>query len=356
MAVVFFSGFDLTTDADQFPFLTSNQAFFGTGRYGYGYALYVGGSREFSSFIDLKAPYDELFVEFDIKCPLFHAGTSGFFSFLDEDLTFSHTLAMTTESAGRANVQFTFANGATLAGPSTGYPIPVNDSWFHIGIYLLVHSSAGAVTVKVDTGAGPTTILDASGIDTEAVAGKTLQYFSTHRPAGTGNWSMDNLLVMDGTGAKDNTFKGPGRVYFQMPTGAGNYSDMTPSAGSNWQNVDEVPPDEDATYNQSPTPGHRDSFTVDSWASLIPSGLDIVAVQVNAMARKTDATAISLFTFLREATTDYDGSNVVVLGDSFVTIANVAWPIEFWDEDPSDSSSLTPTKLDAMEYGYAIPV
>src|SRR6185437_13665423 len=69
------------------------------------------------------------------------------------------------------------------------------------------------------------------------------------------------------------------RVECVMPNGPGAHTQFTPSAGANWQNVDEVPPDDDTTHNDSSTAGQLDTFVHAALAG-IPSSIAAVAVQV----------------------------------------------------------------------------
>ena len=356
MAVVFFSGFDWTEDPDNMPFLSST-AFTTPNkflqRYSYGNSLSFSRPRSTVGTIDFGVTSDELYYEFDAHTSIYQVDDEGFISFYDEDGNVQIRVKMTSEDGGgNFNVSFNSGSsgGSVLAGPTTGYPMTVA-AWNHLGIYIKIHATTGAIILKVDG----VELLNVSGIDTETLVGKQMRYFNMHRPGFNGTYSMDNLIIMDTTGSKDKGFKGPGRVYAQLVDADGVVSNFTPSAGSNYQNVDELNPDGDTTYNESSTSTHRDSFATPTWSGLIDSGLDIIAVQVGAVARKTDASAISLDTYLRSNGANYDASGAEALDDSYTVLAQCNFPINFWTEDPDDVAAWNLTKLNALEFGYTIP-
>ena len=360
MALIMFTGFDLSDDTDQWGFL-SNTGNIGVAsgastRYNYGYCTTVNGSGPGN--IDLGTAYSEVLVEFDVYLDT-HDSSSGvptgaFFQFMDEDESGQIALCMISESANSVNVQFRNWASATVGAASTGYPIPL-DTWFHISIRVKIHATLGEVEVKIDTGGGPTSIINSTGLDTEYNVGKTIQYCNVRRAQFSGTQRMDNFIAMDTTGGKDNAFKGASRVYFSLPASDGDLTDFTPLSSTNESQVDERPPDEDSTHNDSGTSGHRDCFNFPTWTGVLDTGLDIVGIRVSALARKTDASAISLKCFGRRSAVNYDGSSSASLGDSFTAIANVNFPQEEWTEDPFDASAWSVAKLNAYQWGYVIP-
>jgi len=307
--------------------------------------------------IRLDAAYSELIIEFDCFLSTFEttgAPAGAFFEIQTEDGVGQICLCFESESGGSANVQFKTDAGGTLGSATTGYPIPIN-AWFHIGIRVKISSTVGEVELMVDTGAGPVQEILDTGLDTEHIVGKIMQNFNVRRPNFSGSYFMDNLIVMDETGAKDNDFKGPSRVFYGLPATDGDLTDFTPLSSTNVSQVDERPPDEDSTYNQSPTSGHRDCFNFPTWTGVLDGALPIVGIRVYSFARKTDATPVSLKNFGRRSSVNYDGSNAVSLGDSFTAIADMDSPIEFWTEDPFDAADWTVAKLNAFQWGYTIP-
>src|SRR3989304_495806 len=60
--------------------------------------------------------------------------------------------------------------------------------------------------------------------------------------------NIDDLALNDTTGGVDDSWCGDGKIILQTPNGAGDNTGLTPSAGSNYECVDEFPNDGDTTY------------------------------------------------------------------------------------------------------------
>ncbi len=115
-------------------------------------------------------------------------------------------------------------------------------------------------------------------------------------------YALDDVYLCDGTGlAPFNGFLGEIRIDTARPIGAGAHTGFTPSAGNNWQNVSDQWPDNDSTYNSSPTPGVLDTYAI---GSLTTSAAPL-AIGVNWLARKDSFGGHTLTAVIRQAGTDY---------------------------------------------------
>jgi len=127
------------------------------------------------------------------------------------------------------------------------------------------------------------------------------------------------------------------------PDGAGNYTQWTPSAGSNWQNVKEVTADDGTTYNEKAgNLDYKDSF---SFGNTSGSGT-INYVRIYARYYSTHAEGAWTL-FFRISGTDYYSSNC--------TQPSVAsWQDDYkqWATNPNTSSAWQWAELDAIEAGY----
>lgn len=123
----------------------------------------------------------------------------------------------------------------------------------------------------------------------------------------TGNTNAPNARYVNGL-EPQSMFPGSGYIVNLMPNGAGVVTQLTPSAGANWQCVDEIPP---AT-------GDYVSGTVDQLYDLYATGsLPASAVYVNvvqmwAYAQKDDATLNNCQLPLRMGGVTYMAQSVVL--------------------------------------------
>ena len=98
--------------------------------------------------------------------------------------------------------------------------------------------------------------------------------------------NFDDLYVCDSAGSTNNGFLGDCRIDTIYPSGAGNYTQFTPSTGSNYTCVDETAPNT-TDYVDGATVGDRDSYALGNLSAL--SSQTVYGVQVNAAILKDDA-------------------------------------------------------------------
>ena len=216
----------------------------------------------------------------------------------------------------------------------------IDDSiWYCIEVHLKVAESPdGVCQVKIDG----VTDIDFSG-DTAATANLNIQYTywgGCSDAAGINGW-MDDIALNDTSGAVNNSWIGRGGIYKVVPTGAGTYTDLTPSAGSNWQCVDEVPPS-DTDYVYDSTVDHKDSYAAND---LTGSGT-VNAVKWIGRAKAVAAGAYAVARFVRVSGSDYTGTDVPV---------DASWKHieELFDVDPS-GAAWSVAKVNGMEPGIVI--
>lgn len=154
--------------------------------------------------------------------------------------------------------------------------------------------------------------------------------------------NIDDVYVCDGTGSTHNDFLGDSKAIPGRPTGAGATTAWTPSAGANWECVDDAAPDDDATYTESVTPGQVDTFAVPALAA---TPVAIHGVQVSFNARKTDAGPASVAAVLRSGGVDYVGATVP-LSTTYTYVSHI------WESDPATGLPWTKAGVDACQVGY----
>ena len=107
--------------------------------------------------------------------------------------------------------------------------------------------------------------------------------------------------------------------------------------------VDEVGPDEDATYNESDgTAGHRDSFETAGVSSVT-----VLSVGVLTRARKTSTGAATLLLGIAEGGTE-EQSAAKALTEDYLTM------VEFFDVNPDTLAAWTPAEVTAAEHSYEV--
>ena len=107
---------------------------------------------------------------------------------------------------------------------------------------------------------------------------------------------MDDVAMNDNSGSFQNSWPGPGAIIHIYPNSSGDNAQWTPSAGSNYQNVDETPSFNDITdYNSSNTLNQIDDYNLAAAPAAIGSSDNINVVQVGVRHSGAGASANASF-------------------------------------------------------------
>ena len=234
----------------------------------------------------------------------------------------------------------------TIIGTSTT-PIPFGTGVRYLEFKVKVHDSTGTVEVKCDE----VSLYTLTGADTQNGGTSKCNCF-TVLGLGQGaafvqtQWKFRDVYVCGTDGSVNNNFLGVFKTGVKTVSGAGNSAQFTPSAGSNFQNVDDgTTVDNDTTYNSSSTVGHIDTFAMTS--SGLASNAVIRGTQTQVVMRKDDVDPRSGATVLRSGSTNF-AQTAVSLGTSYILDRVIQ------EVDPNTTNAWTQSNLDAVEVGYKV--
>jgi hypothetical protein len=249
-------------------------------------------------------------------------------------------LSLTVTATGQLAVYRGGSAGTQLAATSAGYLVA--GIWHYFELKATINNTTGTYEVRVDGNSSP--ILSGSGANTRQSSNNyanAIQFVSA-----SGSHTFDDVYLINTSGAVNNDFLGDTRIEGRVPTGVGNYAQFTPSAGANWQNVDEIPPNDDTDYNSSSTVNNKDSFAHSSLSSL--SGT-VRWVTHWIDGRKDDAGTRKVAPLFRISSTDYVGSDDT-LSTSYQYFRQV------YETSPATSTAWTVSEINASEVGYKLTV
>lgn len=154
---------------------------------------------------------------------------------------------------------------------------------------------------------------------------------------------MDDYYLLDGSGSVNNDYWGDTRIEAHFVSGAGSKAEWTPSAGSNFQNVDEQEADDLTTYNQTAVPGRIDTFNIEDLKN--PGGT-IRGVQVLNCASKDNAGPCTVKNVLRIDGVEYESAEFLP--------SYGAWKYyrSTHDVSPATLTTWDETEFNNMEVGY----
>ena len=214
-----------------------------------------------------------------------------------------------------------------------------------IELKVLIDSSVGTVNLQVNQEVW----LSLTAQNTRNAASATWDEILIGGMRGGGSpyvgWDYDDVYVLDGAGpAPWNTFLGDCRVDVRNPTAAGATTGWTPSAGANWQNVDDVAPNDDTDYNSVVTLNAVDTFVTQDAPV---AGATIFGVQHCINAKKSDIGPCAIASVIRPSGTDQVGASAA-LGTGYSYLLQVAATIP----GSAGPDPWTEAAFNAAEFGY----
>jgi hypothetical protein len=224
------------------------------------------------------------------------------------------------------------------------------DRWYYVEIKYRCHETLGVAQMRIDE----QLVYDFSGDtlwQTNSNPPYSIKYnyitLSGNYQESEYSMELDDIYISDNQGSENNDFLGDIRIDTIHPDGAGNYAQMTPSVGNNYECVDEAEVDE-SDYVEGANAGEKDSYAYPD----VPTDLDdtaIIGLQIRNFSKRTaEATNIKIDNLIRTGSTDY--SQVAVdLPDAFgETRGDIVL------DDPSDSNPWTQAKINACEFGMEV--
>ncbi len=235
-----------------------------------------------------------------------------------------------------------YRNG-TLLGSAASSPLLAN-TWYHIQAKTLIDSTVGTYEVRVDgvTG-GSNGVGAATGANTKNGGSGVITRISIGDGAGSQIVDLDDVIFLDTTGSLNNDFPGDCRIVATFPTGAGATTNWTPSTGSNWQNVDENPSNDDTDYNADSTVSDLDLYTRDA---VTITGA-VLGVKHSLLTRKDDAGARQVAGVCRSGSTNFVGATQT-LGSGYL------YTSDLYETDPNTSAAWTQTNLNNAQFGVKV--
>ena len=313
--------------------LTAQAIGSGFGRFGNGVQL-TSTNSQLSRTLDNQATW---VVGFALRPSGFDNANRALVSFLDGAVVHCGV-------AYQASTGILFAwrgTTATVLGAPAG-ALTAN-AWNYVEVKVTISDTVGVVAVRL----GGASVLNLTAQDTRNAGNATANIVQLGPGGSMGALSLhyDDIYILDATGTVNNDFLGDCKVEQLLPNGAGATTAWTPSAGSNYTCVDDVPPNGDTDYVSSATAGQTDTYAYGD-LSVATSGT-VKAVQATASCRKDDAGARTLALVARPGSTDRVGATQSVL-DTYSMLAQV------WDQNPDTSTAWTVAAVNASSFGQRL--
>ncbi len=243
------------------------------------------------------------------------------------------------------NNAFTVRRNGTVIATSANNQWNTASGWRYVRVRVKIHDSTGTFTMDQDgvsvfavTGAdtqnGGTGIIDRIYFgQTAAVNNSNCRVFDVR---------LQDIAICSVTGNVPNDLHTGGRVRLLSPSANGDTNNGTPSAGSAYQCVDEIPNNGNTDYVGIAASGDLELYALDN-LPLAPSV--VYGVASNNIVNKDDAGAANVAAIIKTNSTVYVGSDVSIPSSTYIKAGAV------WDLNPNTSVAFTGTEINALQGG-----
>lgn len=236
-------------------------------------------------------------------------------------------------------------NGTVLATESTINTIV--STYYYLEFKVVFGSGTSGSYALRRNGAAVPGIPDVAATNTIATANS---FFNTIALTGVGSplgETYDDMYLFTANGLGLHDFVGDVRVASILPSAPGfntNFSKVGASA-TNWQSVNESPPNGDTTYVQSFTIGQVETYT---YADLPGSTSSVLAVYARPDVRKDDAGTRTLTTHVRSNGTEADVPGSLAPATTYALMGQVM------ETNPVSGAAWTVGDANSAEFGFKI--
>lgn len=230
--------------------------------------------------------------------------------------------------------------GTLLGTSAVGVIVP--GTFAYIEVQFTVNNTTGVVSVRKDN----TSVLNLTAQNTRVTgnnfANQVMWIQNTVAEAIT-SIDLDDIYILDGTGALNNAFLGDCRVDNTVPNGSGSLSAWSAFGTTpTFTNVDDVLVNDDVDYNFASTAGSRELYAFPDIAPVLGT---VAGVVVNLTVRKDDATVRTFRDLIKSGVTFWTGGTIFTPTTSYIRYMTVH------EVDPNTSSPWTIANINSAEYG-----
>lgn len=224
----------------------------------------------------------------------------------------------------------------------------INDTWAYLEFKWLIHKTAGSLAIRVNG----IQILDYTGplyVEFDPGFGQPPELWTSVYCFGIQSTAISPLLLfrvcdfyLSDLSAPDGDFLGDISITVLKPNGVGASSIWTPTpAVNNYLNVNEVPGNDDTSYNNATAIGSLDTYQFeDCNPAMLP-----IAIQQCILARRTVPGAATITSVVRQGTTNYESPAQAIPNETYFYNC---FP---YDTNPATGASFTKSDIDGGQFG-----
>lgn len=246
---------------------------------------------------------------------------------------------------GSGSLQFLRGGSfGTAIGPASTGTVPTG-TFVYIEAKVTISNGSGSVECHVN---GVAVIPSTTGLNTQGSSTTNVTNFTLIGPGGT-PWYFDDVYCCNNSGSFNNTFLGDTAVECVLPTGNGSTNNWSiggsAPAATNWQSVNENPPDDGTTFVDDSNVGDIDLYTYPT-----VSGSSVSAVVVNLRASTSSVGTRAIRAECKSGSTSADNGSDFSLGTTFTDYQGI------FETDPNTSAAWTPSGVNSASFGQKVSV
>jgi hypothetical protein len=241
-------------------------------------------------------------------------------------------VTLITDGGGHASLVRGSWTGTSILGPTSG-GVLAGAGEKYVELYAKIHDTNGALELRVDN----TTVLYGTGLNTRGLSVTSIGGFELI----PGTATFSHIYWLDPSTGERVYFLGKGaHAEALFANAAGDFSQMTPLSGSNYQNVDDTAPDDGATNVNAPAVNLVDTYGMTD----LSNDYDVLGVELHVYAKKTASALLRQL----EIGARIDGANYA---HSTQTLSDVLYQYlnGVWELAPDDNTAWTRAKINAMQ-------
>ncbi|REJ65625.1 MAG: hypothetical protein DWQ31_16935 [Planctomycetota bacterium] len=229
------------------------------------------------------------------------------------------------------DTEATAAEGMLVAG-----------AWYYIELRCRFSQTVGEYELRVNG----VTVLSATGVDTLlGLPGSSPTIIRWQNKQGfTGLGAIDDIYVLDNTGASNNDFLGLDTVVEGIfPSADGDLTDWTPSSGSDHYALVDEPAFSSSDYVESDAANEKDLY---QYEDLVLINGSIFGVQVNTISRVQEPNVvIDTKNLVKSGTTEEESTFLEADSESSTTYPSVH------EQDPDTATPWTIASVNSAQFG-----
>ncbi len=192
--------------------------------------------------------------------------------------------------AASMGVQFIASTSKLRLADSAGTAIGSDSATLSLNTWYMVELMQNDGTTTAEARLDGSSFASSSSITAGNITPISLIRFGISGANVTATAYYDDLAINDTSGSAQTSWPGSGKIVHLRPNAAGDNTNWVALSGSNFQNVDEVTPNDSTDHVRAAVQGNIDDYNLDATAGDLDTNATVNVVQVGMRYQGNSAT------------------------------------------------------------------